>query len=244
MPSPFPGMDPYLECREWANFRFSLMAVVGERLVPGIRPRYVARLEERVYLEHNPEERDHFTQQEQDTPHRSGRYSNTVAPGPFSILLPIPEEVRERYITIRERESQELVTVIEVLLPSSKQPGCDGRTHYLSEANLVEVDLLRGGERLPVVGMHPSCDYVVIVSRRKTRPLGNAYPMFLRQKLPVIDIPLSEGDPDLKLDLQSALTSAYDRAGYDYSLDYTRAVDPPLSNEDSDWAADILAQSA
>lgn len=34
------------------------------------------------------------------------------------------------------------------------------------------------------------------------------------------------------------LPTVYERAGYDYSLDYTRPLEPPLRPEDADWVTE------
>jgi hypothetical protein len=137
--------------------------------------------------------------------------------------------------------------VIETLSPANKRTASDGRQQYLekraeilsSRSNLVELDLLRGGTRLPVVGL-PATDYCALVSRARRRPKVSIYPWSIRQSLPSISIPLKDDDADVSLDLQSAFTTVFDRARYQLSLDYTAAVDPPFSAEDAIWANTLL----
>ncbi|MDC6663095.1 DUF4058 family protein, partial [Leclercia adecarboxylata] len=51
MPSPFPGMNPYLEHRhEWADFHDRMVVEMGTALVRQVRPNYVVKIEEFVYL--------------------------------------------------------------------------------------------------------------------------------------------------------------------------------------------------
>jgi hypothetical protein len=153
----------------------------------------------------------------------------------------MPEEVREAYITILDREGLEVVTVIELLSPGNKRSGSDGRREYLSKregilrssSHLVEVDLLRGGARLPTVEPPPPADYYVYVARALARPRIEVYPSSLRDRLPSIPVPLSGADPDAELDLQAAFERVYARVGYDYSLDYSRPVEPPLEEADA-----------
>src|SRR5438552_4027613 len=100
MPSPFPGMDPYIEGQSWSNFHFLLIAAVVERLLPGLQLRYVVRVEERVYLEHEIDGRDHVrpdvTILDDGGVPAGGRGSSGVAlASPVAITLPIPEEVHE-----------------------------------------------------------------------------------------------------------------------------------------------------
>ena len=160
----------------------------------------------------------------------------------------MPEAVTERYLTIQDRETLAVVTVIEILSPTNKRAGSDGRDQYLmrrdevlvSATNLVELDLLRGGMRLPADQQLPPADFYAFVCRGRRRPRAEAYPWTLRQPLPTIPIPLAYGDPDVQLDLQDAFTTAYDRAGYDYGLDYMGIIEPPPSESDSEWIHEIL----
>jgi len=211
MPSPFPGMDPFIEGQDWEDFHTGFIAELSAALVPHVRPKYVVRKERRVYL-------------------------------------PMPEERREAFLTLRERETMEVVTVIELLSPANKRHGGDGRREYLSKresilgstTHLVELDLLRGGERLPTVEPLPPGDYYAFVCRQR-RYQAEVYAWTLREPLPAVRIPLAGDDPDVTIDLEEVFTSTYDRAGYDYSLDYTRPIRPPLPERDASWAAGVLA---
>lgn len=258
MPSPFPGMDPFIEGRLWADFHLRLIAVISDFLVPQIRPRYVVRAEERIYLEHETDDRVHIrpdltiVDDGSVLLRQSGGMGGGVATAvPQSVTLPMPEEIIERYLTIRDRETLDVVTVIEVQSPSNKRAGSTGRAEYLqkrdevlrSGTHLVEIDLLRGGERSPTYEKLEPADYYVFVSRKQTRPRAQAYHFMLQEPLPTIPIPLAIGDPDVPLNLQTALTTAYDRAGYDYSLDYAGSLEPPGSESDSRWVQGILRNS-
>lgn len=138
MPSPFPGMDPFIEGQHWPTFHNRMLSSVADRLVPLLRPRYMIFAEERIYLNHDVEEGQsrHFqpdiqiTDRGQHAP-RSG--SATAIAEPHRITLPMPEEVRERYLAIRTREDEQLVTVIELLSPANKRPGSYDRTLYLGK---------------------------------------------------------------------------------------------------------------
>src|SRR6516164_1643463 len=51
MPSPFPGMDPYLETPDlWPDVHHELISQIRHQLNPRLRPKYVARVELRVYI--------------------------------------------------------------------------------------------------------------------------------------------------------------------------------------------------
>ena len=51
MPSPFPGMDPYLEGALWTKVHFSLSAEIVRQLAPKLRPRYLVLPAERFAME-------------------------------------------------------------------------------------------------------------------------------------------------------------------------------------------------
>lgn len=258
MPSPFPGLDPFIEGQTWADFHHALIEVIREALLLQTRPRYVVRVEERVYVEHEPNGGAGLVRPDVTVLERSRREGppespettrTAVAVTPVILHLPTPERVREAFLTIRARETLEVVTVIEVLSPGHKRPGSDGRREYLrkredvllSNTHLVELDLLRGGERLPTLEPLPPGDYYAFVCRRQRRFQAEVYAWSLRQLLPPIPVPLAGTDPDGVLDMQALCTTVYDRAGYDYSLNYRRALEPPLSDVDEAWAQHVLA---
>jgi len=212
MPSPFPGMDPFIEDQEWDDFHVAWHVVVSELLGAALEPRYVARIERREYLK---------------------RFAG-------------PQERRETYLLIREVPSLDIVTVIEALSPANKRTTSDGRAQYLKErqgilqsrANLVELDLLRGGQRLPVAGM-PAGDYFAVVSRANDRTRMHLYAWTIRDRLPTLPIPLKAGEPEVPLDLQQVFTTVYDRARYHLSLRYTAKLSPPLDMADAAWLDEL-----
>jgi hypothetical protein len=162
----------------------------------------------------------------------------------------IEEEIREARLEIVDREQRLVVTVIEVLSPTNKVPGSRGRASYeqkreevmKSPSHFVEIDLLRGGVGIYTKETIPRCEYLLHVSRVDMRPRGLLWPVRLSQRLPVIPIPLKQGDPDAALDLQAVLESAYDRAHYDFRVDYTREPVPPLPAEWAEWADRLLKE--
>lgn len=146
--------------------------------------------------------------------------------------------VELKVLKIHETETRDVITVLEVLSPSNKRPGGDGRRDYLlkrdqvlrSGTHLVELDLLRGGERLPMRSPLPPGDYYAIVSREQRRPRVAVYPWFLPDPLPTIPVPLMEGDDDVPLDLATAVAAVYDRARYHLSINYSATLEVPLPN--------------
>ena len=261
MPSPFPGMDPFIEGQVWEDFHPTFITAMREALTVQLRPRYVVRVEVRVYLEYTMDEPPPQMRPDVAVLDALGRYGPPGSQGgvavmsaiePLVMTLPMPEERREAFLLITKRHDAEVVTAIELLSPTNKRSGSDGRREYLtkretvlrSAAHLVELDLLRGGERLPTIEPLPAADYYAFVCRRQERPRVRVYPWTLRHRLPTIPIPLADDDPDVPLDLQAVFSTVYDRAGYDYGLDYRRAVAPPLAEAELGWAQAVLQPPA
>lgn len=252
MPSPFPGMNPYLEQESaWHDFHENFIPAAQAMLNRQIMPKYFAKIDEHVYI-HEPDEPARrsigradvwIARHGADTPPAAG-IATLEAPARVE-QAPIDEE-RLAFLEIRDRDRRRLVCVIELLSPANKQPLRD-RNQYLrkrdeylaSEAHFVEIDLLRAGPRLPWREM-PRCDYYAVVSRAENRPAAGVWPIQLRDPLPVIAVPLIDGDADARLDLQTLLHRIYDDAGYALYI-YDSPLHPPLSVADAEWARQLLA---
>jgi hypothetical protein len=256
MKMPFPGMDPYLEHPHlWQGFHTRLVVELANALQPLLRPRYVASIEERLYV---------VTPHQQRIPdvtvkkHRlSSRRQATV--GTAELAKPIvvevePLAIRERFLQILDRyHDQRVVTVIEIVSPSNKRPG-NGRKSYLrkqkeslaSKANLVEIDLLRKGHHVLSV---PSVEaeacrpfaYLICVNRRTNRNRFELYPWSLRDRLPSIGLPLAPPDPDVALPLQDAIEHLYEQSEYPYRVRYDQPCAPALEPDDQEWASERWA---
>ncbi len=258
MPSPFPGMDPFIEGQVWRDFHTAMLLAIRKALVQLVRPRYVVNVEEYVYLVADndttqkliaPDVRIAESQQAWPTA-TSADVDADVMLQPVHLRTPIPEQYEQTFLEIRTRSGADVVTVLELLSPWNKANG-PGRTEYLnkrhnicaSRANLVEFDLLRGGPRLPTTAHLPPGDYFAFLSRRDQFPDVEVFAWSLRDRLPALPIPLAVDDADVRLDLQAAMNTAYDDAGYDYSLDYGIPVSPRLTTEETAWAEEALKQS-
>ncbi len=160
----------------------------------------------------------------------------------------IEDEIHEARLEVIDTNQHTVVTVIELLSPSNKITGSRGRASYeqkrrefmTSSSHFVEIDLLRDGDHLHTRELLPKGDYFVHVSRKDRRPKGYVWPIQLPQRLPVIGIPLKEGDGYAELDLQAVLVTAYDRAAYDLKIDYCSEPVPPLSGDVAEWANNLL----
>lgn len=257
MPSPFPGMDPFIEGQRWKDFHTTLITVVREMLMHRVRPRYVVEVQEYVYLARTGEDPDRLIEPDLAVVDAEGEWTDrsadsrdaAVAIQPVVHTVPVPQRFRQAFLTIHSRNFQRVVTVIEVLSPWNKTAG-EGQNEYLvkrnnvfcTPAHLVELDLLRGGRRLPTREPLGTSDFYAFVCRKERLPNVDVYGWTLKQPLPPVPIPLADDDPDVQLDLQAAFTTTYDRAGYDYSLDYNRAVEPALEPSMTEWVQSVVEQ--
>ena len=254
MPSPFPGMNPYLEQPAvWQDFHNSYLVFLRDQLHEQIRPTYFVKLEEYLFIRELPEQRRALGRSDVavagTTGNRGGVAATSVLEAPaYGLLEPAVEIERHSYLEIRDRQHLEVITVIEVLSPSNKRVGLD-RDQYLakrgqflvSTAHLVEIDILRGGPRLPVEGL-TECDYCVLVSRYEDRPRVGLWPLRLRERLPHLPIPLRSPSECAHLDLQLALHRVFDSAGYNDYI-YSGVPEPPLSKDDAAWALQFVTST-
>jgi hypothetical protein len=260
MPSPFPGMDPFIESQRWQGFHTRFIVVLGDMLVAQVRPNCVVEVEEYVYLSRDDSEPDRLIEADvalvetMPKPAVERQAGESVRQeGGVATLVPAMHTVtvsrrrRQKFLTIRNRQFQHVVTVIELLSPWNKTPG-DGLSEYLvkrnnifnARTNLVELDLLRGGQRLPTREPLAQADFYAYVCRAELLPKIEIYAWALRDRLPGIPVPLSSNEVDVRLDLQLALTTTYDRCGYDYAIDYTQAIEPSLDDASLEWVRSFL----
>lgn len=254
----FPGMDPYLEDPQiWPGLHASLIVYIRDNLQPQLRPRYLAAIEERVYVEGPDRHVIPDVWIKQHRPHLAqGTVALAEAEAPEWVTLP-SLEIHEGYIRILDCQTgQEVVTVLEVVSPSNKFAG-PGRVLYEmkqrevlhSRAHLVEIDLLREGPHVLAVPQHLArgrgpYHYLASLNRAVgLRTEFGIYRMDLRKRLPRIRIPLADADPDAVLDLQEVLNLAYEKGRYRDRIDYRHPCVPPLSPEDQAWANQLIEQA-
>jgi len=252
MPSPFPGMNPYLEQPGvWHDFHQAFITVIRNALTRQIRPDYIATIDDHIYIhELSGEERAFLGRPDISIRHSGGATATTTSPHAivapaFGHITPAVEVLHESFVEIRDRATREVITVIELLSPTNKAAGSD-REQYLgkrkailaSNTHLVEIDLLRGGQRMPVEEL-PPCDYVVMVSRSYERPRVELWPIMLRDPLPVIPVPLRLDDRDATIEIGCLLQEQFDAAGYEDYV-YRTSPQPPLAEADVAWADELL----
>ncbi|BAY78502.1 hypothetical protein NIES25_49770 [Nostoc linckia NIES-25] len=255
MPSPFPGMNPYLEDPAlWPGIHGRLIVAIADFLSPQLRPKYFVAIEERIY-QTTADDRllvgipDAIIKNSQTeiNPKIPNIAVATPAVQPKTVTVPIPETVKERYLEVRKVGTKEVVTAIEVLSPKNKRPG-EGRNAYEikrqrvlgSLTNLVEIDLLRGGEPMLVFGDGMQNDYRILVSRTENRPQSDLYAFNLQDVIPSFTLPLQSGDSEPLVDLQSLLAGIYDRGSYDLVIDYSQQPSLQLSEDNAAWVDALL----
>ena len=255
MPSPFPGMNPYFEQGDfWQDFHQEFLTTLRRQLVPQLDGAFFVQLEEHIYIHDLPPDERRFVGRADlsitaaDDVGR-GSAATGVLEAPTTLQLPDQDVERVPFLEVRDRRSRELLTIIELLSPSNKKSGADHEQYLAkrrelirSPANLVEIDLLRGGRAMPAEP-RPECDYSVLVSRAERRPNVDFWPIRLRERLPEIPIPLRNDVDDARIDLQETLHRAYDGPGYENFI-YSGEPHPALSAEDATWARAFLPASA
>lgn len=260
MPSPFPGMDPYLE-RFWLSVHNTLITYLRDNLNSRLLPPDLrAEMTERVLIS-SPDESyrrrilpDVYVV-ENPAPGAAARGEPGAASGGVAVAEPVvvrvgDEPVVETALHITDLTGATLVTAIELLSASNKLPGRDREQYlrkrdeyYAGGANTVEIDLFRGGERtvpgiddyVPAGRRSP---YLVITRHAQRGDEWVLYPLPLRNRLPAFPIPLRPTDNEVLIDLQPLLDRAY--ANGRYPIDYARDPDPPLEGDDAAWASALL----
>jgi hypothetical protein len=252
MPSPFPGMNPYLEQPDaWADFHHRFVIAIGDALTALVRPNFIVKVGEHVFI-HELSAEDRYLVGHADVSiarhdFRSKSDGNTaMLASPLLKTLPGSEMERQLFLEIRDRQSRDLIAVFEVLSPSNKKPGAD-RQQYIakrgnilqSDAHLIEIDFLRGWQKMPLQE-GSDCDYSILISRAEDRPKVNYWPINLRDSLPRIPIPLTTHFAPVELDIPAIFQGVFERAGYQDYI-YENSPVPPLSPKDAAWAASLLA---
>jgi hypothetical protein len=264
MPSPFPGMDPYIENPRWfPSFHDSFITYLQEALQPLVPTPYYALSNRRVWVEVSSR---HVTpdvsvlKPEKDVPAPRGAGATAVATAPPAKPVVVTVSHEERHETFLEvfasgEDGDRLVTSIELLSIANKTSGANNRDLYIqkqremleSGVNLVEIDLLRAGDHTTAVPNHlavEKCgkfDYHTYVHRFDRADDFFVYAILLNSPLPVIDIPLLPRDADIPLDLQQVFDRTYDAGPFARKLRYEQeSPKPTLTDDQAKWAAEWL----
>ena len=224
MPSPFPGMDPFLEDEKlWALFHTHLVHSLHQLLLPGLMDRYRAKIAERHYL---------------------------LEQALFTSI--VREEHREPYLEVRQRSDGRLITIVDVVSPTNKT-SCAGRQAYLDKrqefrhhsASLVEIDLVLQGQPVHDYSSRdglPDWDYAVTVTRSVQPDRYEIYTATIDKRLPRFRLPLASDDRDTVLDLQAAVARSYDQGDFAKQIDYRRDPMTRLTDLQKHWLSDKLRE--
>lgn len=265
MKSPFPGMDPYIESQEWGDFHDDLINEIKRALADAVPKRYFVRSGRRSYYVLIGEEgKDDYSFVPDvkinvaENGKKAKKKSNGAAAAqaatedePLTLRIFIEDEYREAFVDIYEADSQErLVTTIEVLSPSNKRPGTKGwklyqrkrRNVLLGNVNLVEIDLLRDGQRPPSFDAWPDSPYYLLVARASREQYAKVWRASFQRPLPEIPVPLDKPDADIPLRLQPMIDAIYKRARYGDSINYNKPLKPPLRGAEATWVKAQLRQ--
>jgi len=258
MPSPFPGMDPWLERPGlWPEVHSNLVISLQRVLVPLVRPRYYVAVQQRNVIAVAPPERNVIIPdlavglRDESFPMIGS--SLAALAEPIAVEVPVPEMIPEDYLEIVDAANERVITVIEILSPSNKQPGEDRKRYeskrnriFRIDTNFVEIDLLRDGEPMPFTFLQSNghlSHYRILVKRGDYGRRALLYPFSVRHSIPVFPLPLQPGDAEPPVRLGEVLKEVYDQCGYDYRIDYSRPLEPPLSEADVQWAKEVLRAS-
>ncbi len=254
MPSPFPGMDPYIESSGYfPEFHGSMVVAIRDDLNARLPRGFAATMDLHVWVQ-RPGLGEGERVREPDvyvTERSRGKKGSAAAVAfadPETILLRAAKK-RRKYVKIEDLASHRIVTVLEVLSPSNKEAGRDRASYLLkrgeylaSDVSFVEIDLLRGGRRLPL-GDPPKevRDYYVMVCRAWRFPEAGFYGFDLRAPLPEVPVPVTRDVPEVRLPLRACADRVYDGARYAEKLDYDRLLSPRVRKRDVVWIQDVLA---
>ena len=267
--NPFPGMNPYLETPAlWPGVHNRTIVGLGNLLARRLRPEYSVAIEERVHISTEPGGNGSgdgntgiripdavvlaaagaapsSAGTQPDSPRRfpaPERSKDAIA-----ARLPATDLFKQRYLEVRRADNRQVVAVIELLSPTNKDGY--GRQEYLakraavlsSPAHLVEIDLLRAGQRMPVLGDVPDAHYRILVANaRRTEPVADLYPFGIRQPIPDFVLPLAEGSEGVGVDLNRVVSGVYVAGAYWLDIDYRDDPEPPLSDDDRRWLDALL----
>jgi Protein of unknown function (DUF4058) len=256
MTNPFPGMNPFFE-QQWRDAHTSLITYLRDALQSRLPADLMARTEEEVVTvgagqaptTYGPDAqiREPWTLKE---PGGTALAAPPLVKPPTEPIRVFLDEEIERWIEIHDQTGR-LITVLELLSPSNKLESAerDGyrrkrRTFISGGVNLVEIDLVRQGTPVFPEGirnvLHRAGACYGVCVFRAARPVEyEVYPIGLRDRLPVIRVPLRPADADVVVELQPLIDQCHERGRY-HLLNYRLDLDPPLAPEEALWTDQVL----
>jgi hypothetical protein len=261
MPSPFPGMDPWLESPGvFPDIHDALIFLIREALNASLPSGFRALGANRIWMDEDQQREPDVSVMRPATwespPNGAVATEAFTRVGMLDVESTfLPEPVVEKFVEIYSTTGDRLVTAIKVLSLSNKTPG-NSRGAYRQKqsecrsqnVNLVEIDLLRGGVHttaIPVGQLRQRAgqfDYHVCVSAADLMGHYFVAPFHLVDRMPTIAIPLDESHEPVPLDLQPLFDRAYDTGRHRATNYAERKPSPPLTPEQQAWAEGILRE--
>ena len=265
--NPFPGMNPYLERGDiWPDFHNELISQIRSALNPQLPDRYHISLQQRTEVapplgpapdlaliipdalvtdEPAPSPLD-------ATPEATATATAVAAPPEeaTAVRVRMPREVRVTWLRVESMPERDVVTIVEVLSPTNKAPGT-GRLQYLRKreaisagyVNLVEIDLLRRGQPMPLETPPPASDYRILVCRSLEHPSALLYPFTVQQAIPKFTLPLLPEDEELEVDLGAIINAMHHTVRYGQVARYHEPPpEPAFSPEVAEWVGERVAE--
>ena len=260
--NPFPGMNPYLEHpRLWPDVHNSIITALRNYLARRLRPEYRVTTQERVYVLAEPDSNGNGSGGVRVTDvavlalaGETGASVGHTAPEhgkeAIAVRLPTTELFKERYLEVRTVDREQVIAIIELLSPTNKAGGA-GHNEYLakrvavlsSATHLVEIDLLRAGRRMPIIGDAPNRHYrILIADARRQEPVGDLYVFDFRGEIPGFVMPLAKDAEGIAVNLNGVVNDVYTDGSFDLGIDYQQDPEPPLSDADRAWLAQLLRE--
>jgi hypothetical protein len=240
-------MDPYLEGELWQEFHQTLANEIRAQLLPKLAPKYVALLARRFVVTRASAGRTDLPPEKviypdvNVTAKRLREGGLAVVEPETELISVLGENQPLTRIEVRDVAERSLVTVIEILSPSNKfSVGYEEyevrRLMLHTHTHLLEIDLIRRGQRIELSGELPQAPYYAFLSRANRRPATSVFPIKLRERLPVLPVPLLSPNPDARLDLQAAVDACFALVGYERLLNYAAPPEFALEGDDAAWA--------
>jgi hypothetical protein len=260
MPSPFPGMDPFVESQGFPSLHGGMIFLMQQVMQPRLPDGYYASTQERVWIDTSrwiePDVKVSRVKKKKPEHSTAGASVATLAK---PVIVTIPQDERtEPYLDIykKDGDKRRLVCSIEILSLTNKTPGERGQKLYRRKqrailrrkVHLMEIDLLRAGQHTTAVALGwakeeaGDFDYHVCCRRFNRFEEFEVYPILLPERLPTIAVPLMPADGDIEVDLQAIFQKAYEAGPFQRAIDYrTDKVEPPLTAEQEEWMRRMLS---
>lgn len=255
MLSPFPGMDPYLEDPDiWPDFPTSFFVEMKKVLNEILPPGFVARIDRYIWV-HEPTAEDRvllgkpdvYVAEKPDVVKQRGGRALTA---PSTVVLPAVKQEGNRFLKIVDPKKHRVVTVVEILSPSNKAPGpkreaylMKRNEYFANGVNVIEVDFLRSGPRMPWEGQENlEADYYILVCRASDFPRAGIWPLTVRDPLPTIPVPLDSGMEEPWLSLKECFDRAFGGSRHETEINYHSPPAPPLREPEATWARALISE--